>query len=421
LAERRTHDDGDAVRRFAENEIAPVSEELWEAEAFPYAIWKRAAELGFTGLPYPEQYAGGGGSWLSFVIVLEELARVDCAVANSLMANSSVASLLNAYGTDAQKKAFLTPILDGSRIGAIGLTEPNAGSDAANIGTRAVQDGEHWIITGAKTFISNSGTDITGPVVIAAVTGTKPDGRKEISNFIVPADTPGFTTGRKLTILAALQQRERTGQGCMVESNLLNAALDLQIEPFTYFLNKGPLWQRSSPAMGSRFHPAPYGVYRTQDGWIAISLTTTAKLAAALDCSELAALDHPKDPVRNRDRVHQLVAKSLLSLTTERAIQAFDQQDIWWAPVNDYEQVEADPQVAHNGIVMEVDHPEAGAVRLMAHPVRYDGQAPALRRMPPALGQHTREVLAEAGYSAGEIEQLIAEGVALTGKQEERA
>jgi crotonobetainyl-CoA:carnitine CoA-transferase CaiB-like acyl-CoA transferase len=222
-------------------------------------------------------------------------------------------------------------------------------------------------------------------------------------------------------ILAALQQRERTGQGCMVESNLLNAALDLQIEPFTYFLNKGPLWQRSSPAMGSRFHPAPYGVYRTRDGWIAISLTTTAKLAAALDCSELAALDHPKDPVRNRDRVHQLVAKSLLSLTTERAIQAFDQQDIWWAPVNDYEQVEADPQVAHNGIVMEVDHPEAGAVRLMAHPVRYDGQAPALRRMPPALGQHTREVLAEAGYSADEIELLIAEGVALAASKEERA
>ena len=189
----------DAVRRFAENEIAPVSERLWEAEAFPYDIWKRAAEQGFTGLPYPEQYAGGGGSWLSFVIVLEELARVDCAVANSLMANSSVASLLNAYGTDAQKKAFLTPILDGSRIGSIGLTEPNAGSDAANIATRATQDGEHWIISGAKTFISNSGTDITGPVVIAAVTGAKADGRKEISNFIVPAGTPGFSTGRKLT------------------------------------------------------------------------------------------------------------------------------------------------------------------------------------------------------------------------------
>jgi short-chain 2-methylacyl-CoA dehydrogenase len=189
----------DAVRRFAENEIAPVSQQLWEDEAFPYEVWKRSAELGFTGLPYPEAYGGGGGSWLSFVIVLEELARVDCAVANSLMANSSVASLLSNYGNEGQKQAYLRPILDGSRIGSIGLTEPNAGSDAANIATRATQDGDHWIISGAKTFISNSGTDITGPVVIAAVTGTKADGRKEISSFIVPSGTPGFSTGRKLT------------------------------------------------------------------------------------------------------------------------------------------------------------------------------------------------------------------------------
>lgn len=188
----------EAVRRFAENEVAPVSQRLWEEEAFPYDIWQRAGELGFTGLPYPEAYGGGGGSWLSFVIVLEELARIDCAVANSLMANSSVASLLNAYGNDAQKKAYLQPILDGRQIGSIGLTEPNAGSDAANIGTKATIDGDHWVINGAKTFISNSGTRVTGPVVIAAVTGAREDGRKEISSFIVPSGTPGFSTGRKL-------------------------------------------------------------------------------------------------------------------------------------------------------------------------------------------------------------------------------
>jgi butyryl-CoA dehydrogenase len=188
----------DAVRRFAENEIAPVSEELWEAEAFPYDIWKRAGELGFAGLPYPESWSGGGGEWLSYVIVLEELARVDCAIANSLMANSTVASLLSNYGTDEQKDRYLRPILDGRKVGAIGLSEPNAGSDAANIATRATLDGDRWIIDGSKTFISNSGTDVTGPVVIAAVTGTRPDGRKEISNFIVPNGTTGFSYGRKL-------------------------------------------------------------------------------------------------------------------------------------------------------------------------------------------------------------------------------
>jgi short/branched chain acyl-CoA dehydrogenase len=187
-----------AVRRFAESEIAPRSEQLWEQEAFPYDIWKRACELGFTGLPYPEAYGGSGGQWLSFVIVLEELARVDCAVANSLMANSTVASLLTNYGSEDQKQRFLSPILAGRQIGAIGLSEPNAGSDAANISTRARQDGDHWVIDGSKTFISNTGTDITGPVIIAAVTGRRADGRKEISNVILPNGTPGFSYGRKL-------------------------------------------------------------------------------------------------------------------------------------------------------------------------------------------------------------------------------
>ncbi len=188
----------DAVRRFAERDIAPISEELWEEQGFPYDVWRQAGELGFTGLPYPEAYGGGGGSWLSFVIVLEELARVDCAVANSLMANSSVASLLNNFGNPAQKAKFLQPILDGSRIGSIALTEPNAGSDAGAIQTRATLVDGGWVINGAKIFISNSGTDVTGPVVLAAVTGKKADGRSEISNIIVPNGTPGFTYGKKL-------------------------------------------------------------------------------------------------------------------------------------------------------------------------------------------------------------------------------
>lgn len=188
----------ESVRRFAEKEIAPISEELWEEQGFAYDIWKQAGELGFLGLPYPEQYGGGGGDWLGFTIVLEEIARVDAAVASSLMANSTPASLINNFGTEAQKQRYLRPILEGSQIGCIGLTEPNAGSDAANIQTRAVMCDGQWVINGSKTFITNSGTDITGPVVIAAVTGTRPDGRKEISTFILPGGTPGFSHGRKL-------------------------------------------------------------------------------------------------------------------------------------------------------------------------------------------------------------------------------
>jgi butyryl-CoA dehydrogenase len=168
------------VRKFAETEIAPLSEKLFEKQAFSYDIWKRAGELGFLGVPYPEEFGGGGGSWLMFLIVLEEIARVDCAVASTVMANSSVASLLSNFGTKAQKEKYLTPILTGEQIGAIGLTEPNAGSDAAALKTKATLVDDKWVINGSKMFITNSGTDITGP------------------NFILPHGTPGFNYGRKL-------------------------------------------------------------------------------------------------------------------------------------------------------------------------------------------------------------------------------
>ncbi|MFL9964339.1 CaiB/BaiF CoA-transferase family protein [Paraburkholderia sediminicola] len=215
-------------------------------------------------------------------------------------------------------------------------------------------------------------------------------------------------------VVAALQARERTGKGTLVESNLLNAALDLQIEPFTYYLNKGPLWPRTNPPTGSRFHPAPYGIYRTLDGWIAVSLTPTEKLAAALSQPMLAGFSHPKDNVRRRDELNRIVYDALTTRTTADWMTTFDEHDIWYAPVNDYDQVEADPQVAHNRIIMEVDHPQAGPVRLLAHPVRYDGAAPPLTRQPPRQGEHTREVLAELGYEPHEIDTLVEAGTALT-------
>lgn len=215
-------------------------------------------------------------------------------------------------------------------------------------------------------------------------------------------------------VVAALQKRERTGKGSLVESNLLNAALDLQIEPFIYYMNKGPLWQRTAPPMGSRFHPAPYGVYRTSDGWIAISLTPTSQMALALEEPRLAEFADPTDPMRKRDEIHRIVYERVRARTTAEWMQAFDTHRIWYAPVNDYEQVETDPQVRHNEMILTMDHPEAGPVRVLAHPVRYDGKAPPLRRLPPRQGEHTKDVLTELGYDSDEIEDLFANGVALT-------
>lgn len=217
-------------------------------------------------------------------------------------------------------------------------------------------------------------------------------------------------------VVSALLARHRTGRGALVESNLLNAALDLQIEPFTYYLNKGPLWARTEPPLGSRFHPAPYGIYRTADGWIAISLTATAQMAAALDYPPLTAFNDPKDPMLKREEIHRIIYERVQSRTTAEWMKAFEAHKVWYAPVNGYEQVEADPQVAHNKMIMTVQHRDAGEVRLLAHPVRYDGEAPPLRRMPPRQGEHTREILAELGYDASEIDALTEGGIALTPK-----
>lgn len=218
-------------------------------------------------------------------------------------------------------------------------------------------------------------------------------------------------------VVAALQARERTGMGTRVESNLLNAALDLQIEPFTYYMNSGPLWARTEPPTGSRFHPAPYGVYRTQDGWIAMSLTPVNKLAAALGCAALDEFQQPRDNVLRRNEINRLVHEALKTRTTQAWMRTFEEHDIWFAPVNDYEQVESDPQVAHNQMIMQFEHDEAGPVRLLAHPVRYDGAAPALRMHPPRQGQHTREVLAELGLLPEQIDDLIDRGIALTSRR----
>jgi alkylation response protein AidB-like acyl-CoA dehydrogenase len=188
----------ETVRDFAAHEIAPVAEHLDRTKQFPYEIVKRLGELDLMGIPFPEEYGGAGGDSLAYAIAVEELARVDSSVAITLCAHTSLGTQpIYLFGSDAQKREWLPPLCRGEQLGAFGLTEPEAGSDAGNTKTRAVLDDGEWMINGAKQFITNAGTEISGMVVITAVTGAAEgsSGPREISNIVVPNGTPGYEPG----------------------------------------------------------------------------------------------------------------------------------------------------------------------------------------------------------------------------------
>src|SRR6201990_2325092 len=208
------------VRDFAEGEVAPVAEELDRTKAFPYEIVKQLGELGLMGIPFPEEYGGGGGDSLAYAIAVEELTRVDSSVAITMCAHTSLGTQpIYLFGTEEQKREWLPELTSGRKLGAFGLTEPEAGSDAGNVRTRAKLDDGEWVIDGAKQFITNAGTDISGVVCITARTGDE-----EISNLIVANGTPGYEPGAPYRKMGwnASDTRPLTFSDCRVpEENLL--------------------------------------------------------------------------------------------------------------------------------------------------------------------------------------------------------
>jgi short-chain 2-methylacyl-CoA dehydrogenase len=214
----------DTVREFARAEVAPVAEELDRTKAFPYDLVAKLGELGLMGIPFPQEYGGGGADTLSYALCVEELARVDSSVCITLAAHTSLGTMpIHLWGTVEQKSEWLPPLCAGERLAAFGLTEPEAGSDAGATRTRARLDDSEWVIDGAKQFITNSGTDISGCVTITAVTGDQ-EGRREISNIIVPNGTPGYEPGEPYRKMGwnASDTRPLTFSDCRVpDSNLL--------------------------------------------------------------------------------------------------------------------------------------------------------------------------------------------------------
>ena len=225
------------VRDFAEQEVAPVAEELDREKRFPYAIVAQLGELGLMGIPFPEEHGGAGADSLAYAVAVEELARVDSSVAITVCAHTSLGTQpIYLYGTEAQKAQWLPRLTSGEVLGAFGLTEPEAGSDAGNTRTRArLEDGE-WVIDGTKQFITNAGTDISGVVCITARTG-----EEEISNLLVPNGTPGYEQGTPYRKMGwnASDTRPLTFDGCRVPEDHLLGPRGAGFKQFLHVLDIG--------------------------------------------------------------------------------------------------------------------------------------------------------------------------------------
>jgi alkylation response protein AidB-like acyl-CoA dehydrogenase len=210
------------VRDFAQGEVKPVAEELDRTKSFPYEIVQKLGKLGLMGIPHPQEYGGGGAGNLAYTLAIEELARVDSSVGITVAAHTSLGTWpIVAFGSETQKQEWLPRLTSGEQLAAFGLTEPEAGSDAGNTRTRAVSDNGDWVINGAKQFITNAGTDITGVVTITARTSDD-----EVSNLLVPNGTPGYEIGEGYRKMGwnASDTRPLSFEDCRVpEENLLGA------------------------------------------------------------------------------------------------------------------------------------------------------------------------------------------------------
>ncbi len=211
-------------------------------------------------------------------------------------------------------------------------------------------------------------------------------------------------------VLAALLDRMRTGRGQKLEVTMIRSALDLQLEVLSYYLNGGQM-RKSPTSLASMFHPGPYGIYETRDGYLALSMSPLADLQEALQLEELAPLATERFNYPAREEIARILEPVIRTRTTSEWVEYLVPRGIWAAPVLDFDAVLQDAAVREADVVEEVEHPTAGTVRLLRFPVEFSSGRASCRRIPPGSGQHTDEVLREIGYSEVEVQRLHEGGV----------
>ena len=258
-------------------------------------------------------------------------------------------------------------------------------------------------------YVDRPGQDLLIQSVsgLAAYGGRRDDPPTPAGSSIVDASTALLLA---FSAMVGLFHRERTGQGQRIDVSLLNTAVALQCQELAAFLNSERRFERSQAGIGGAWLSAPFGIYRTADGHLALAMGSLAVLGELLDLPELAAYDTPERAWADRDHVYRLLAARLPERPTADWLALLASRDVWCAPVQSFDQLVDDPQVAHNQLLTTVDYPGLGEVRVVGVPARFSGTPGTIRLGPPAVGQHTDEVLAAAGYGADEIRRLHDQG-----------
>jgi crotonobetainyl-CoA:carnitine CoA-transferase CaiB-like acyl-CoA transferase len=268
-----------------------------------------------------------------------------------------------------------------------------AGSGYGSDGPYRHLPGQDLLIQAISGLGANTGTEAQGPTVSAAA--------------VVDQHSASLLA---MGILAALVNRERTGEGQRVELVMMQAALDLQTEPIVYHLNGADLRRPKTP-IADTFHAVPYGFYATADGHLAISMAPIKAISEVLGSpAELAPFEDPAIAFTRRDEIRAALDPYFRRRTTAEWVELLRAHDIWCAPVNSMAETFEDVAVKDIAPVLEFDHPRAGRVKVLKHPVRYSSGEATLRRPPPEVGEHTDEVLGELGYSAEQLAAMRADG-----------
>jgi crotonobetainyl-CoA:carnitine CoA-transferase CaiB-like acyl-CoA transferase len=259
-------------------------------------------------------------------------------------------------------------------------------------------------------YVSRPGQDLllqslTG---LAAYSGRDGDNPTSLACSIVDASTALMLA---FAAMVGLFHRERTGEGQRIDVSLFNTAIAVQCQELVAFMNLNLRWERSKTGIGSPWLSAPFGIYQTQDGYMAIAMASLTVLGEVLDFPRLKEYDTPKLAYEKRDEIKPLIEARLRTDKTDHWLEAMLARDVWCAKVQDFEDLMTDPQVAHNNLIQTIQHPEAGEMRVVGIPIRLSETPGAIRLAPPLVGEHNDTILGELGYSADQIAAFRAEGV----------